>query len=100
MKKYKNRIINIVAFLPVSLLTITLAIMSVRHASEEAFLKVVPAFTLSWIIAQAFLFFEIGLVGVILYKDVKEKEMKKHTIKWINVDSMHADEERKQEEEQ
>ena len=101
MKKYKNRIINIMAVMPCTILVLVIAIMSIRHASEEAFLKVVPAFTIAWLCAQAFLFFEIILVGVVLYKDIKEQQMKKRTIKWISVDSdFSVDEERKQEEKQ
>ena len=100
MKKYKNRLINIMAFLPCTILVFVIAIMSIRHASEEAFLKVVPAFTIAWLLAQAFLFFEIILVGVVLYKDIKEQQMKKRTIKWISADSDFVGEERRQKEEQ
>lgn len=100
LKKYKNRLINIIAFMPCTILVFVIAIMSIRHASEELFLKVVPAFTIAWLLAQAFLFFEIGLVGIVLYKDIKEQQMKKRTIKWISADSDFVREERRQKEEQ
>lgn len=100
MKKYRNRIINIVAVMPCSVLVLVIAIMSMRHASEEAFLKVVPAFTVAWLCAQAFYFFEIVLVGIVLYKDIKEQQLKKRTIKWISADSDFVGEEGRQKEEQ
>lgn len=101
MKKYKNRLINIMAMMPCTILVLVIAIMSIRHASEELFLKVVPAFTIAWLLAQGFLFFEIVLVGVVLYKDIKEQQMKKRTIKWISADSdFSVEEERRQKEEQ
>ena len=100
MKKYRNRIINIVAVMPCSILVLVIAIMSMRHASEEIFMKVVPAFTIAWLCAQAFYFFEIILVGVVLYKDIKEQQLKKRTIRWISADSEIVCEAKEQKEEQ